>query len=120
VSEGGGLTVAAVDSVAQGRVWSGLAAKRLGLVDEFGGINEAIEIAREKAKIDADADLLVEVYPRPRRTFVQNWVSRLFKDDDSDSDTQLAAVRELFAWYRASTVARRGVQALMPYSIHIE
>jgi len=120
VSEGRGLTVAQVDSVAQGRVWSGLAAQRLGLVDEFGGINEAVEIAREKAKIDEDADLLIEVYPRPRRTFVQNWVSRLFKDEDSDSDTQLAAVRELFAWYRASTVARRGAQALMPYSIHIE
>lgn len=120
VSEGRGLSVAEVDSLAQGRVWSGLSAKRLGLVDEFGGINEAIDIAREKAHLDPDEDVVIDVYPRPRRTLVQNWVTRLFKDEDSDSDTRLAGVSELLAWYRASTVARRGAQALMPYTIHIE
>ena len=43
----------AMDQIAQGRVWTGTRAKELGLVDELGGLDKAIEIAIEKAGIDA-------------------------------------------------------------------
>lgn len=52
VSEGRGLPVASVDSIAQGRVWSGVDAKRIGLIDDFGGLNYAIEQAAELADLE--------------------------------------------------------------------
>jgi protease-4 len=52
VAEGRGLPVATVDSIAQGRVWSGVDAKRIGLIDDLGGLNYAIEQAAEMAGIE--------------------------------------------------------------------
>ncbi len=56
VSEGRRLTVEQAEAVARGRVWSGVAAKQNGLVDEVGGFGRAIEIARERAKIERRQD----------------------------------------------------------------
>jgi protease-4 len=53
--------------VAQGRVWTGRQASELGLVDELGGLDRAIAIAKERARIDADTSVSLVVYP-PRRT----------------------------------------------------
>ncbi|MBK7850373.1 MAG: signal peptide peptidase SppA [Bacteroidetes bacterium] len=52
VSEGRKISKAQVDSIGQGRVWSGTDAKRLGLVDVIGGIETAINIAAKKAHLD--------------------------------------------------------------------
>ena len=52
VAEGRKMSKADVDSIAQGRVWTGADAKRLKLVDEFGGLEKAIEIAAKRAKLD--------------------------------------------------------------------
>jgi len=52
VAEGRKMTEAQVDSIAQGRVWSGVDAKKIGLVDELGGLDKAIAIAAKKAKLD--------------------------------------------------------------------
>lgn len=52
VAEGRNLPVSRVDSIAQGRIWSGVDAKRVGLIDDFGGINYAIEQAAEMAEIE--------------------------------------------------------------------
>ena len=49
--------VAAVDEIAQGRVWSGADAKRLGLVDELGGYQVAIDLAAELAELGEDYDV---------------------------------------------------------------
>jgi protease-4 len=46
--------VPAIDAIAQGRVWSGADAKRLGLVDELGGYDDAIEAAAKLANLDDD------------------------------------------------------------------
>lgn len=54
VAEGRNLKRDRVHEIAQGRVWSGLEAKRLGLVDEMGGLQEAIRWAAAKAKIEND------------------------------------------------------------------
>jgi protease-4 len=51
VAEGRKLTVEQVDSIAQGRVWAGVDAKKIGLIDEFGGLKEAIAIAAKKANL---------------------------------------------------------------------
>jgi len=52
------LDVAAIDQVARGRVWSGAQARERGLVDELGGLGDAIATARELAKLDATADVV--------------------------------------------------------------
>jgi protease-4 len=51
-----------VDSIAQGRVWSGTDAKKIGLVDDLGGIDRALRAAAAKAKLK---DYRVETYPEP-------------------------------------------------------
>lgn len=53
VSNGRNMSFEAVDKVGEGRVWSGITAKEIGLVDELGGLNKAIEIAQEKAGLEA-------------------------------------------------------------------
>lgn len=67
VAEGRQQTRDTIDHVAQGRVWTGRQASELGLVDELGGLDRAIAIAKERARIDADTSVSLVVYP-PRRT----------------------------------------------------
>jgi protease-4 len=119
VAEGRGMDPAVIDSVGQGRVWSGIAARERGLVDTLGGLDTAFDMARTRAKIDDDADIVVDVYPRPRRTFVQQWLGNLFEDGDSD-EAMLPAVRDLATWYRASSLSRGAAQARMPFTITIQ
>jgi protease-4 len=61
VAAGRGKTVADIHAIAPGRVWTGTDAKRLGLVDELGGLDAAIAAARALGKVDDDT--AVEVYP---------------------------------------------------------
>lgn len=55
-----------IDTIAQGRVWTGRQARDLGLVDELGGLERALAVAREHAKLEADEEVELVVYP-PRR-----------------------------------------------------
>jgi protease-4 len=67
VAEGRKKTAAQVDAVAQGRVWTGAQARELGLVDELGGLETAVRLAKQHAKLDAARDVSFTVYP-PRRS----------------------------------------------------
>jgi protease IV len=61
-------------AVAEGRVWTGRQAKEKGLVDELGGLNKAVAVAKAAASISADQDVPVERFPRRKSTlelFVQ-------------------------------------------------
>lgn len=51
-TEGRGISKEELDKIAQGRVWTGSTAKELGLVDELGGLDKALEIAKAKADVD--------------------------------------------------------------------
>ncbi|MFI5179583.1 MAG: signal peptide peptidase SppA [Vicinamibacterales bacterium] len=59
-----------IDAIAQGRVWTGRQAKENKLVDELGGLDRAIAIAKQRAKIPADSDVELSVYP-PRKSFYE-------------------------------------------------
>ena len=80
-----------IDSVGQGRVWTGGQAKERGLVDEFGGLDKAIEIAKQLAKIPADKGVERVILPYPT-TFLQ----QLLSTGDS-SNTQIEQQRAVFA-----------------------
>lgn len=66
VAEGRGAERAAIDAVAQGRVWTGQQASERGLVDRMGGLRAAVQVAKERLGIEPDADVALAVYPPPR------------------------------------------------------
>ncbi len=55
-----------VHDVGIGKVWSGIEAKKLGLVDELGGLNRSIDIAKEAAGIDLEEEVIIDEYPRSK------------------------------------------------------
>ncbi len=69
VAEGRRMPAEKVDAVAQGRVWTGRQAQGIGLVDELGGLDRAIQIAKERAKIDSSKLVELVVYPQPRSVY---------------------------------------------------
>jgi protease IV len=64
VAAGRDMEPGAVEAVAQGRVWSGEDARARGLVDDLGGLDRAIELAREEARIEPDEEVRLVFYPR--------------------------------------------------------
>jgi len=81
-----------IDSVGQGRVWTGAQAKERGLVDEYGGLDRAIEVAKELAKIPADKGVERVILPYPR-TFLQE----LMSSGGDNSNTEVAQQRAVLA-----------------------
>ncbi len=63
VADGRGMTIEEVDSIGQGRIWSGAAAKELGLVDELGGLEQAITLMKERLGVDTDKMVTLKIYP---------------------------------------------------------
>jgi protease-4 len=63
VAEGRKAAKDKIDAVAQGRVWTGRQALERGLVDELGGLDRAIRLAKERAKLDVTKDVDLVVYP---------------------------------------------------------
>ena len=58
-----------IDAVAQGRVWTGKQAKELGLVDELGGLDRALAIAKDRAKIAPGSEVELVVFPPKKSLF---------------------------------------------------
>ena len=80
-----------VDSVGQGRVWTGAQAKDRGLVDDFGGLDKAVEVAKQLAKIPADKGVERVILPYPT-TFLQQLLS-----GGDNSNTEIEQQRAVFA-----------------------
>lgn len=117
VSEGRHRPVSEIDPVAQGRVWTGVSARRLGLVDALGGLPRAIEMARERAGIDENETVTVEVYPRVERSFFQRFFSEMLADEEELATVTLPPV--VRAWLAAAAFPSGVALALMPWSIEI-
>ena len=69
-----------IDKIGQGRVWTGAQGKENGIVDEYGGLDRAIEVAKQLANIPADKGVHRVIFPYPR-TFIQQLLSS--GDDDA-------------------------------------
>jgi protease-4 len=69
VAQGRKTTSEKVDAVGQGRVWTGRQAVQLKLVDELGGLDTAIQIAKQRAKLDPSKDVQLVVYPPKRSVY---------------------------------------------------
>lgn len=71
VAEGRKLEKKRVDEIGRGRVWLGQDAKQLGLVDELGGLEKAVAVAKQLAGIAPDQDVAYAIYPREKTFFEQ-------------------------------------------------
>ncbi len=91
VATGRGKDPAYIDSVGQGRVWTGSQGKGNGLVDEFGGLDRAVAIAKQLANIPADKEVNRVILPYPQ-TFLQ----QLLNTADS-TETERQQQRAVFA-----------------------
>ncbi len=116
VAEGRGLTTAQVDSIGQGRVWSGADALNIGLVDVMGGLEKSIEIAAGMAKLD---HYRVAEYPEQKEPF------KAFMEELSGEGEDVLIKKQLgenYRYYKTLDNLRKmeGIQARMPYDIYIE
>ena len=117
VTDRTGLDRATADSLAQGRVWTGADAERVGLVDALGGIPQALDLVRESLDLADDAPLRLEPRPARERPYFTRWFEDLIPEDDEASDAEvLGLLRPLLVAARYPTGA---VLALMPVSIDI-
>ncbi len=109
VAEARGMTVADVDAVARGRVWTGADAHERGLVDELGGLRAAVRRAKVLAGLDADAEVRLAGYPgtsvldmlRPRESSEPAaWLAGLAADTlgrlIADGERQVSATSALW------------------------
>lgn len=112
-------STAYVDSVGQGRVWSGVAARDLGLVDALGGLDAAIGAARAKAGLSPDAEIVIERFPRVHYSFIQRVVDSFFSEDEEKSNDSGALSEALRTWIAASRFRAGTVLALMPFTLTI-
>ena len=111
VAAGRKMQVAAVEKVAKGRVWSGSQAKELGLVDELGGLDRAIEVAKQLSGIPADESVHIVRFP-VEKSFFEQLLEREKDNNMSESASLESIVRHIVSQMQP-------VQARMPYELHI-
>jgi protease IV len=112
-----------IDALAQGRVWTGRQAKQNKLVDELGGLDRAIALAKQRAKIAPDTDVELVLYP-PRKSFYEVITDQLSGSSDSvavgawlSANLSRGELDVLRGLRGPMTLFRRGeVLALMPFT----
>ena len=120
VAEGRGLTQSYVDSIGQGRVWSGVDAIGIGLVDQLGDMEDAIAYAAQKANLGDDYK--VTEWPKQKDFFTRIMESM----NNNGSDKLDAAMRsKLGSYYNylqglEYLQKNTGIQARMPFDMVIE
>lgn len=116
VAEGRGMTKEKVDSIGQGRVWNGVDAIKIGLIDEFGGLEKSIEIAAKLAKIE---EYKIQSLPAQKDPFTQ--IMEELSGESTDQTILKNKLGELFEFYNYIQYVKntKGVQARIPYTIKI-
>ena len=106
VGKGRGKDKTYIDSIGQGRVWTGSQGKERGLVDEYGGLDKAIEIAKQLAKIPADQSIQRVILPKPPSLFEE-----LMNGGDEESEVISTQAKQQAAILEAMPVdVRRAVR----------
>jgi protease IV len=120
VAEGRKMTTAQVDAMAQGRVWTGMDAKKLGLVDEIGGLEAAIKYAAKLGKTTSYRTENFPEYEKNFEDFLSNFTGiaalqtkeQLLKEQLGEEGFQmLEQIKRV--------KSRKGIQAMMPYELNI-
>ncbi len=118
VAQGRKMTFAQVDAIAQGRVWTGSDAIKIGLVDTIGGLNDAIQEAARLAKITS---YTTQNYPEYKKNFEDLFENlpfaktkeRLIKEEIGEENYKVMEQIKRVQSYK-------GIQARMPFEINIQ
>ncbi len=115
-AEGRCMDIDSLKQIAEGRVWTGTVAKELGLVDEIGGLDKALEIAADKAEVDAYS---VVNYPENS----MDWLHFL---DVKKTDYINGSVKHFLGdyaecfWYLRNVNGINSLQARLPFEISLQ
>ncbi len=115
VAEGRGLTKQKVDEIGQGRVWSGENALEIGLVDQFGGLKEAIALAAEIEGLEDYLKVSLPAQPDPFRQLFESGTENI------RSSLLKKELGEKYRYYENLKTASqlKGVYARLPFDIYV-
>ena len=119
VAEGRGMTKEEVGVIARGRVWTGRDAKRIGLVDELGGIEDAIKYAAKQADIK---DIKTLYYPEVKEDKLEALIEQFITESDMSTSISSELPVSLMKYYEhlKSLESIQGIQMRLPYEFIIE
>ena len=116
VSMGRGMTTEEVNAIGEGRVWSGVDAKRIGLVDGFGGLKEALAVAAKSAELGTDWRIVEILEEQDELTqFVNTLLTAKAPKLVGESGLVARSLQSLSRIVEGGS----GVQARVPYDITI-
>ncbi len=120
VAEGRKMSVEEVNEIAQGRVWSGVTAKEIGLVDELGSLDDAILAAAELAEIGTFSIRKYPKYKSDFERFMDNITTARLKIGEAVIKEELGA--ETYEHLKAiqRLTQQKGIQARMPFNLNIK
>lgn len=116
VADGRHLSRTYVDSIARGRVWTGIQAKQIGLVDTLGGLPLAFRIAAEEAQVDFD-ECSIKVFPAEKSL----WEEIMEQVSDEQEEKILAKINAIIPFYSdlVSWSQMDPIQARLPFAIKL-
>ncbi|MBA3665922.1 MAG: S49 family peptidase [Bacteroidetes bacterium] len=116
VAEGRHMSQSDVDSIGQGRVWTGSDAVKIKLVDEIGGLDDAVAYAAKIAKVGAYK--LLEL-PKQKHPF-EEFLSRA--ETDAEARVMQKNLGDAYSYlkYVKSIISMKGVQARLPFEMIVE
>lgn len=118
VAEGRKMTFAQVDAIAQGRVWTGADAIKIGLVDKIGGLDDAIKEAASLAKIKTYS---TQNFPEYEKNFDDILENLPFaKSKEAFIKEEIGEENYLVLEQIKRIQTQKGIQAIMPFTITIE
>ena len=117
VAEGRDMTTDAVDNIAQGRVWTGSDALKIGLVDEIGTLTDAFRYALTAAGIDESESYSVDCLPKPQ-TLMEMLLESFGGTTSAFAGTPFSSIEKAFKGWNWETSER--TFARMPYIYEIQ
>jgi len=116
VADGRHMTTEQVDSIAQGRVWSAKDAKNIGLIDAFGGLDDAIAYAVKKAGLDTYRTVSLPEIREPFEEFLKSL------GEDAKAYFVKNELGDQYELYRniQSAIKYQGIQARMPFDVEVQ
>ncbi|MCX2719084.1 signal peptide peptidase SppA [Lentiprolixibacter aurantiacus] len=119
VASGRNMTVEEVEKVAQGRVWTGVAAQRLGLVDEIGGLEDAIAEAARLADLESFSIRKLPRYKSDFERFMEDIGSASTEIREATLENELGTEAYGIVKEIRAALNQKGIQARMPFTINV-
>ncbi len=118
VAQGRKMTIAQVDSISQGRVWSGAQALKIGLVDKIGGLDDAIKEAASLAKIKSYKTQNFPEFEKDIHDILEHFP--FAKSKESFIKEELGEETYRLMEQIKKVQSQKGVQAMLPFEVTIQ